>query len=153
MTLSKNQFLLLLLAILVAPFVVYKIIWIANSKKTIGKVYFIGHTLELNGGISSHLVILFKDGKQTITFNAPVNPHLKVNDNVPVRYKKDNPTDARINSFTRIWGDTIVYALWPFCVLLVIFFIPERLDPIVPRHSKIIFGKKPFIQVLSKQKP
>ena len=148
MTLSKNRFLLLLLVVLISPIIAFKLVWIANSTATLGKVYFRGNTLELDGSISSHLVILFKDGNDSITFNAPSTLPYEINDPVPVRYQKSNVSDARVNIFHRIWGDTLVYALWPFCVLAIIFLIPEKLDPILPKNSKVVLGKRPFIRLI-----
>lgn len=48
-----------------------------------------------------------------------------------------------------IWGSTLVYSLFPLLILLVLFLTPDRLDPVVPRKSKILIGIKPFIQIIS----
>jgi hypothetical protein len=47
-----------------------------------------------------------------------------------------------------IWGASLVYALFPVLVWLVLFITPERLDPLVPRKSKIVLGLRPFIRIL-----
>ena len=47
-----------------------------------------------------------------------------------------------------IWETTFVFALFPLLVLLVLFATPERLDPLIPRKSKILLGIKPFIKII-----
>jgi hypothetical protein len=151
MVLNRTQFFLLLFTILIRPFIGYKINWLYNSKHTTGIVYFIGHTLELQGGISTHRVVLFKTERGTITFNAGMFDLAKPGDSVSVLYQKDNPSDAREDLPDRIWGDTLVYSLLPVLVLLVIFLTPDSLDPLIPKGSKIILGKKPFVQIIKKK--
>jgi hypothetical protein len=148
MILTRNQFFLILFFIFIGPFLFYKIVWLVKSKKTNGIVYFLGHTLELNGTISAHCVILFLDGKDTITFNADPNLGFKPGDMVPVRYQKNDPGDARVDLPVRIWGDTLVYALFPFLIIFVLFVTPDRLDPLIPKGSKIYLGSKPFIKIV-----
>jgi hypothetical protein len=148
MTVTKNQFFLLLFILLASPFILYKVWWINNAKKVNGIVHFIGHTIELNGGISSHLVILFHNGSSKQTFNAPRSLNYKVGDRVPVLYQKNKPSEARVNTWIRIWGDTIVYSLWPVLVLLVMYFTPESSDPIIPKNCRIRFGKKPILKIV-----
>src|SRR5579863_4450056 len=148
MQLNRTQFFLLLFIVLIGPFIIYKIYWLCNSRHTTGIVYFIGHTLELQGGISTHRVIMFKTDKSTITFNAGMFDPCKPGDSVPVLYQKNNPSDARENLTSRIWGDTLVYSLLPLLVLLVIFLTPDSLDPLIPKKSKIILGKKAFIRIV-----
>src|SRR5450755_2605120 len=138
MQLNRTQFFLLLFIILIGPFIGYKIYWLYNSKHTTGIVYFIGNTLELQGGISIHRVIMFKTEKSTITFNAGMFGPAKSGDSVSVLYQKDNPSDAREDLPDRIWGDTLVYSLLPILVLLVIFLTPDSLDPLIPKKSKVI---------------
>jgi hypothetical protein len=136
---------------MIGPFLIYKIIWLANSKKTNGTVYFMGNTLEVNGAVSSHLVIIFKAGKDSITFNTIPDLPFKPNEPIPVRYQKNDPWDAKVDLPDRIWGDTLVYALAPLLILLVLFLTPERFDPLLPRKSKIIIGKNPFIRIIKNQ--
>jgi hypothetical protein len=47
-----------------------------------------------------------------------------------------------------IWGSTLVFALFPLLVLLVLFLTPEKLDPLIPRKSKILLGINPFIKII-----
>jgi len=47
-----------------------------------------------------------------------------------------------------ILAGTFVFALFPLLVLLVLFTTPEKLDPLIPRKSKILLGIKPFIRVI-----
>ena len=148
MTLSRNAFFLSLLLICISPVVLWKIVWLSKTTATNGKVWFTGKTLELDGSISSHLVILFLAGKDSIHFNAPANLPFKQGETVPVRYVNGKPSEARVNTFLRIWGDAIVYGIWPVLVLLVIYLIPESLDPLVPRRSKVQFDRKNVIKII-----
>ena len=47
-----------------------------------------------------------------------------------------------------IWGTSLAYALWPSLIIAVIFLTPEKLDPLIPRQSIILLGKKPFIKII-----
>lgn len=150
MILSRNRFFLLLFTISIVPFFAYKLAWLAGTKKTNGIVYFIGHgNLGSVLGISTYPVIQFKTGKDTIEFKGNINLDINPGAIVSVRYRKNDPADAKINTAICIWGDTLAYAIFPFIVLLIIFFIPERFDPIIPAKSKILLGKKPFIKIIS----
>jgi hypothetical protein len=148
MILSRNQFFLVLLILLVGPFYVAKILWLTSSGKATGRALFMGHTLELHGDISQHLVVLFKAGKDSVTFNAGDNLGFKVGDPVPVRYQKANPTDARINITVCIWGDTWVDSLLPELFLLVLLLTPDRFDPLIPWNARIRLGIKPLIKII-----
>ena len=48
-----------------------------------------------------------------------------------------------------IWAPTVVYSQFPLLILLVLFLTPERLDPLIPKRSKILLGIRPFIKVIS----
>ena len=121
--------------------------WLATSRQTTGILLFTGHTLEVQG-ISSHPVIRFKDGKDTVYFNGNVHLDRIPGEIIPVRYQKDNPSDAKVNAFVCIWIDTIAYALFPFLVLLILFLTPHRFDPLIPKKSKVLLGKKSFIKII-----
>jgi len=88
--LSRNQFFLLLFALLIGPFITYDIVWMVNTAIAIG-----GWRLPFE-----------------------------------------------------IWGSTLIFALYPLLVLLVLFFTPEKFDPLIPRGSKILLGFRPFIRIL-----
>ena len=148
MTLSRNAFFLLLLFLCVSPFIIWKLHWLSKTTTTTGKMWYTGHTIELDGKISSHLIILFLAGNDSISFQAPANLPFKEGDPVPVRYVPGYPSEARVNTPLRIWGDAIVYGLWPLLFVLVIYLIPERFDPLVPRKSKVKLGSKKIIEVI-----
>src|ERR1700741_4785575 len=116
MTFSRNAFFLILFIICLSPVVIWKLVWLSNTTTTKGKVFLVGHSLNLDGSISSHLVILFLVGKDSISFKAPASLPYKEGDAVPVRYVQDKPFDATVNTPLRIWGDAIVYVIWPILV-------------------------------------
>jgi hypothetical protein len=39
-----------------------------------------------------------------------------------------------------VWGPVLAYASWPLSSLLVLFLIPDRLDPPIPRHARVALG-------------
>jgi hypothetical protein len=47
-----------------------------------------------------------------------------------------------------VWGASFVYSLFPLLILLVLLFTPERLDPLIPRKSRILIGIRPFIKIV-----
>jgi hypothetical protein len=145
MILSRNSFFLLLCAIFLLPIPIYKLIWLVTARTTTGTMYFTGHgNLGSVLGISTYPVIWFKSGKDTIYFNGNVNVELKSGEQVSVRYQPANPSDAKVNSFICIWGDSLAYELGPFLILLVIFFHPD----LVPKHAKVVMGKKQWVKII-----
>jgi hypothetical protein len=46
------------------------------------------------------------------------------------------------------WDGTLVFALYPFLVFLILLLTPDRFDPLIPRNSKILVGIRPFIKIL-----
>jgi len=48
----------------------------------------------------------------------------------------------------KVWGASFVYSLFPLLTLLVLLFTPERLDPLIPRKSKILIGIRPLIKIV-----
>jgi hypothetical protein len=147
--LTRNQFFLLLFMLVVVPFLANKIIWLANSRQTNGRMWYTGHgNLGSALGISTYAVIRYRVDKDSLYFNNNVNLDIRPGTIVPVRYKKSNPSDAVVDDFVSIWVETLVYALFPILILLVLFLMPERFDPIIPKKSKVVLGKKPFIQIV-----
>jgi hypothetical protein len=146
MVLTRPQFFLVLSIVFLGPFYAPRLIWLARSRTATGKVWFIGHTLELQGDVSSHLVILFKLGRGSFYFNG--RGHFKVGDPVPVRYNKTRPADAKINTAFSIWADVLVNSLFPGLVLLILFITPRRFDPLIPWNARVRIGIKPLIKII-----
>lgn len=144
MTFSRNTFFLILFLIVATPFLLHKIIWLANSNATTGTMGFIGKTYT-GQLLKVYSVISFVTGRDTVWFNGNDNVIYKEGEPVPVRYQRSHPQDARINIFGSIWGDTIVYGGIPLAILLVIFIHPS----IIHRRSRIrLTAAKPFVQVV-----
>ena len=153
MLLSRNQFFLLLLLVFVVPIVAYKVCWLARSQRTLGVMCFTGHTLETIG-VSRHPVIRYRAGNDSIFFNGNSNVDYHDGDLVPVRYRQNNPYDARIDIPVSIWGDTLAWALFPFLLILVLYLTPERLQPLIPRSAAIrLSRKRPYIRIVSPKFP
>ena len=138
MLISRNAFFLLLFALINLPIPLYKLSWLVTSRETTGTMYFTGHgNLGSVLGVSTYPVVWFKAGKDTIYFNGNVNIPLKEGEKVPVLYQKNNPSDAKINIFSCIWGDSMAYAMGPFLIFWVIFFHPD----LVPKKAKVMLGR------------
>lgn len=117
--------------------------WLVTTVKTTGTMYFTGHgNLGSVLGISTYPVIWFKAGRNTIYFNGNVNIPLKEGERVSVLYQKNNPVDAKIDTFSCIWGDSLAYELAPLLILIIVFFHPD----LVPKKSKIVLGERPFVK-------
>ncbi|HTF30000.1 MAG TPA: DUF3592 domain-containing protein [Flavitalea sp.] len=145
MTLSRYQIFFILVLIFVSPFFIQKALWIANSKKTNGIMWFKGHSMELQS-ISSHAVIVFKVGRDSIVFNGGLEPNLKPGSLIPVRYQIDNPADAKVDSFRSLWARALVFAFLPFLAILVIFLTTIFVEPLIPKKVKITL-RKPYLLV------
>ena len=148
MTLTRNQFFILLFLVIFLTLSLSKLLWLATASSTTGVVSFTGHgNLGAALGISSYPVVRFVTGRDTIFFNGNADLKLKEGLVVPVLYQKGDPVDAKINTFLAIWGDTIAYALGPLLIFIALFLIPD----VFPRHSVIRFSRKRFFSFVSEK--
>ena len=144
MIVSRNLLFSICFVIVLAPFVIPKIIWLSRSKKATGIMRFVGksYTGQL---VHFYSEISFTAGSDTIWFDSEDNTIYNVGETVPVRYQASNPPDAKVNIFSNVWNDTLVYGAGPLIILLLIFFHPKG----VPRQSKFMFGlRKPFFRMI-----
>ncbi|MBS1974850.1 MAG: hypothetical protein JST13_10900, partial [Bacteroidetes bacterium] len=86
--------------------------------------------------------IRYQVGKDSLYFNNNVYLNQNPGELVNIRYQKNNPSDAIADNFFSIWAQALVYAFFPFLILLVIYLTPERPDPIIPRKSKNTYWQK-----------
>jgi hypothetical protein len=151
MLFSRTQFFLCLFLLLAGPLLGPRLFWLSGTKHTVGVMSFVGHSnIESPLGISSYPVVLFRLGGDSIFFNGMNHLGFKPGDRVPVRYRADDPADAKIDLPISLWGDTMVYLLLPVMVWLVIVLTPERFDPLIPRRSKLLLRARwPFIWLIS----
>ena len=141
----KTPFFLALLFFTTTPFLAFRCLWILHSRKTEGYMAFKGRGEAGEQIPLLYTVIYFKYGKDTVWFNSQANPPLTPGERVPVRYQIDNPSDARLDLFVGIWGDTLVYSGIPALMLLVLFLHRA----VIPWGSKVrLTWKKPFIKVI-----
>ncbi|HEY8894570.1 MAG TPA: DUF3592 domain-containing protein, partial [Niastella sp.] len=125
--------------------VLYKAVWLLQSKKTTGVFAFESYGPALDQIRFPYSIIYFLHGKDTVWFKGPGHLQLKAGDKVPVRYLSATPTQAKLDTFKSIWIGTIIYGGIPLLVLLVICLHPE----IVPYKAKIILTRKsPFVRLL-----
>jgi hypothetical protein len=145
MVIRRNRFFLLLALVYIAVVAGPKLVWLLGSEKTIGIFAFQGrgNALDQFPDRSSFLYFILRN--DSIWFKAPGRLDLPEGSPVSVRFRKNNPQDAKIDNFRGIWLPTIVYGSLPFLVLLVAFLHPA----IVPWRSRIVLiPRKPFIKVI-----
>jgi len=142
MRFSKSRFFLLLGLLFVGPSVAYKLWWLGHSRRVLGWYSFkglgqAGDQISLDYSICS-----FPLGKDTVWFNGAGNLPFHEGDAIPVRYQPDAPWDARIDVFSAIWGDTLVYGGIPLFLLLVLY-VHRR---VVPRGQGVrVVLRRPFL--------
>ena len=143
MIIRRTPFFLGLLAITIIPFFTYKFAWIAGSVKTTGIAEFQGKSY--TGQIAHvYMNIRYNTGKDTLWFNGNDNILYKEGQPVPVRYQKSDPSNARLDIFPSMWGDTLVYGSIPVSILLLLFLHPH----IIPYRSRLKLTRKlPFILI------
>jgi hypothetical protein len=145
MTLNRLSFFFVLFIIVILPFFIHKFIWLAGSEKTTGTMGFVGKS-QTGQLVHRNSVISFNVGSNTIWLNGNDNILFKEGEPVPIRYQRDHPQEARVDVFSAIWGDTLVYGGIPVLILIVIFLDPK----IIPLRSKVKLSvKKPFVKILA----
>ena len=143
MIFSKNAFFFLLFLLLTLPFFLPNLIWLINSEKTTGTVEGIGTASGVSFGRDTYAYVSFTVNKDTFYFQG-MDDDYKQDDIVPLRYQRKNPEDAKLVSFYSLWGKTIAYCGAPLIFWIICFFAPD----IVPKGSRILLGKKPFLKLL-----
>lgn len=107
---------------------------------------FVGHdNLGSVLGMSTYPVVQFKVGDSVFHFNGNMNLSLQKGQSIEVRYQRNNPSDARINSLGTVWGDTFAYGAGPTLCWLVLLLSPG----IVPWKSRVKIGRRTGIQILN----
>ena len=135
-----------IVALYVTPVVVPRIIWLSRSQKTKGVFSFEGMGSAGEQIKLSYCFVYFMYGNQKIWFEGPGHMDLKEGTIIPVRYQKNNPADAKVDTFLGLWADAAVYCGEPFVMLILIFLNRG----IFPRGSRIrLMFKKPFIQIVN----
>lgn len=145
MVIRRNSFFLLLALVYIAVVVSPKLVWLSGSEKTMGIFAFqgLGKALDQFPERSSFLYFTYRN--DTVWFKAPGGLGLADNTPIAVRFRKNNPQDAKIDNFHGIWMSTLIYGSLPFLVLIVIFLHPA----IVPWRSRVVLiPRKPFIKVI-----
>lgn len=142
MLFTKHAFFVLLLGLIIFPFLVAKVIWLTGSEKAMGMVTGIGHYSGMGLGESSYSLVEFPVGKKIISFHGG-EENLKEGDKVAVRYSKNNPEDARLDTMlTMMESLSYMYALLIFW--LVLYIMPD----LIPKNAKIMVGSKPFLKII-----
>ncbi|MBS1608457.1 MAG: hypothetical protein JSS70_06810 [Bacteroidetes bacterium] len=144
MIFSRTSIFLISLVVVITPFLLPKLIWLSNSEKAIGTMRFVGksYTGQL---IHVYSEISFPAKNDTFWFNSNDNTVFNIGEKVPVRYQKNDPTDARVSIFSNIWSDTVIYGSGPVIILLLVFFHPKGIS----RSFRLrVSSNRPYIKVV-----
>lgn len=145
MVIRRNTFFMLLALIYIGVVCSPNLVWYFDSEKTTGIFAFQGRGNALEQLPESASFVFFVYQNDTVWFKARGWLGLPEDTPVPVRFRKSDPPDAKIDNFDGIWLSTVIYGSLPFLVLLVAFFHPH----IVPWRSRIVLiRRKPFIKVI-----
>src|SRR5688572_29128435 len=91
MTLSKIQFFIIFFLLIVLPFTLYKLVWLASARSTTGIVSFTGHgNLGAALGITTYPVVKFYAGRDTIYFNGNADLRIMEGEAVAVYYQEND---------------------------------------------------------------
>ena len=143
---SKHIFFAVLVIIVAGPWWAVRALWVMRSAKTQGIMEFVGNGSAGDQVKLDYSVISFKMGEKKIWFNGLGNLAYKPGHPIPIRYRPDNPYDARVDIFAGIWGDVLVYSGIPVFLLLIMFLHRK----VVPWGSRVrLTGRRPFIQLIS----
>lgn len=146
MILHRNTFFLLLAVLYVGVIASPRLVWLARSEKATGIFAFQGrgNALELLPESASFIYYMY--GKDTSWFKALGGLGLPENTPIAVRFHKDDPQSALIDSWRDIWLPTMVYGALPMLVLIVAFIHPH----IIPWKSKVIIvRRRPFVKLIT----
>lgn len=91
-------------------------------------------------------VIMFSaTGKDTVFFNSADDESFSPGQIVPVLYQRSRPTEAKVDTFTGLWMDTVIYSGLFFLFIAVVFFHPQ----IIPYRARVqLLLKRPFIKLV-----
>ncbi|HEX5026706.1 MAG TPA: DUF3592 domain-containing protein [Agriterribacter sp.] len=145
MIIKRRNFFLILILIVVMPIIAAKLTWINSAVRTKGVTAFEG--MDIAGQLQRHYsVIMFSaTGRDTVFFNSSDNELFEPGQSLSVLYQPANPTDARVNTFSSLWMDTVIYSSLFFLFIAIVFLHPE----IIPYQSKIqLMRRRPFIQLI-----
>jgi hypothetical protein len=146
MNLSRQVFFLLLAILIAGPFLVSRWIWLAGTATTTGSYVLKGMGEAGDPMPLDYSIVSFQLGKKTIWFHGLGNLELPAGTPVPVRYRIDDPYDARIDIFIARWGDILVYIGIPLLMLTCIYLHPK----ILPHKCRLCFSftRKPFVKII-----
>jgi hypothetical protein len=131
--------------LVIVPLLVIKTAWLSKTTTATGVLSFEGMGNALDQMRSTYSVVSFEHDNDTIWFNASPNLSFKPGDVVPVRYNKEDPNDAVLDTFAGIWLSTLLAGGIPLAILLIIFLNRH----IVPYRSRVLLSRrKPFIAVI-----
>lgn len=146
MLLSRTRFLLLVWIALLSPLVLYKVIWLAGSKKTKGVVSFQGKAYT-GQFMRTYSVINFPmGGADSAYFNSPDNMLFEKGTVLDVYYHPGDPESARVGDFAGLFNDLFI----PGIVITVLMTLIALHKEIIPYGSRILLSRrKPRLTVYS----
>jgi hypothetical protein len=146
MQVSKTLFFAMVCVFVAGPFWLARVLWMMRSVPVEGVFGFAGNGFAGDQVREDYSVISFRVGDKEIWFNGLGNLNCKPGQRIPVRYRPDDPYDARVDIFEGIWGDVLVYSSIPVFLLIVLFLHRK----VVPWGSRVRLSfMRPFVQIIS----
>ena len=141
MHIRRLSFIALLLLLFVCPFYLTNLLWLIRSEKTVGTAAFQGK--EFAGQlVHNYTVVMFVVKKDTFFYNTSDNIFFDPGADVPIRYQKGNPVDAKLGTWSGIWMGSIFYSAMPLLIILILLAHPS----LIPYRSTIrVSFKHPFV--------
>jgi hypothetical protein len=145
MIIKRNHFFLMLFLLMVVPIIAAKLYWVSSASKTKGVMAFQGK--EISGQLRrTYAVITFSaTGKDTVFFNSADDESFSPGQSVPVLYQRSRPTEAKVDTFTGLWMDTVIYSGLFFLFISGVFFHTQN---ITKRARVQLLLKRPFIKLV-----
>ena len=132
MKLTRLQLLIVTFIILLAPYVIYRLIWLRNSQITKGVVLYTNETRALSF-TQTYPVIRFETEKYVIKVTGHYNAKYDEGDSIDIRYNPSHPLSYKINTFWNCWYDVFI---WGGVLLLFGSFLLVR--SIIPNKTFLI---------------
>jgi hypothetical protein len=141
----RGRFFLALFLLIGLYFVMPRLLWLARSQRTWGVYAFAGNGNAGDQISLDYSVDYFRHGRDTIFFNGFGNLDYCPGDSIPIRYQTSDPSNAKVDLFVAIWGETAVNGGIPLVMLLCIYIHPG----VVPRRACLRLAfKKPFVFIV-----
>jgi hypothetical protein len=127
MNFNRIQLLLIIFAVLLLPFIIYRLMWLHRSVVTKGVVLYINHTVIIRTRQTYPVIQFYTPEKDTLTVTGHYNEPYEEGDSIQLRYIPSNPRNYRVDTFWNCWIEIILWA--GFLVLFGSFLLIRDIVP------------------------